>query len=71
MSKSSGPVTTLINLFVALSVPALGQCVESVVTCDTPVPAVTPAEDLKYTVTVDPHTIWRPVGGEVNVYLSE
>jgi hypothetical protein len=39
-------------------------------TCDSPVPKVTPTENLKYVVSVDPHTVWRPVGGEVSVTLT-
>jgi len=42
----------------------------TVLTCASPVATVTPADNLKYVVTVDPHTIWRPVGGDVTVTVT-
>jgi hypothetical protein len=39
-------------------------------TCNDDIPRETPAEALKYKVTVHPDTSWRPVGGEVRVDIE-
>jgi hypothetical protein len=40
------------------------------VNCATTPPTTAPAENLKYAVVIDPHTIWRPVGGAVKVTVT-
>src|SRR5689334_5063357 len=39
-------------------------------TCESPPLAVTPADNVRYSVAVDTHTIWRPQGGEVTVIVT-
>lgn len=79
-------VLVLVGLLFAVSVPMLMQPVQApasggaqttsagasgaVGTCTSTPPKVTPPASLYYTIEIDPHTVWRPPGGEVRVTIT-